>query len=124
MKINVVLKYFIDFIILKRTFHLKHGGRVIRDAKGIFAPKKLCFKAAEYQRNDSGVVTVLPEKVKGCYWSLDGNTTDLTTGENRLHFGFLNQTFTLDFALEKGKTFGFVHLFSDSKIKIENATKN
>ena len=101
--------------------------RVIRDAKNIkkpkllpdnkteiFAPKKLHFKAAEYQQNDSGVVIVLPEKVKGCYWSLDGDTSDLNTGENRLHFGFLNQTFTLDFTLEKGKSFGFVQLFPDS----------
>ena len=89
----------------------------------IFAPKKLHFKAAEYQKNDRGVVIVLPEKGKGCYWSLDGNITDLTTGENRIHFGFLNQTFTLNFALEKSKTFSIVQLFSDSKIKFEHATK-
>ena len=95
--------------------------RVIRDHKNIkkpkllpdntleiFAPKKLRFKPGEYQKNDDGVVIVLPEKVKGYYWSLDGNITDLNTGENRLHFEFLNQTFTLSFTLEKGKTFRFV----------------
>ena len=95
--------------------------RVVRDGKNIkkpkllpdnkieiFAPKKLHFKAAEYQQNNRGVVIILPEKPKDCYWSLDGNTTDLTTTENRLHFGILNQTFTLNFTLEKSKTLGFV----------------
>ena len=94
--------------------------RVVRDHKNIkkpkpfpdntleiFAPKRLRFKPAEYQRNDSGDVIVLPEKVNGYYWSLDGNITDLNTGENRLHFGFLNQAFTLSFTLEKDKQFGF-----------------
>ena len=33
----------------------------------IFAAKKLCFKAAEYQKSDTGIVIVLPENVKGFY---------------------------------------------------------
>ena len=60
------------------------------------------------KKNDSGVLIALTKKVKGYYWSLDGDITDLNTGENRVHFGFLNQTFTLEFTLEKGNTISFV----------------
>ena len=89
----------------------------------IFAHKKLCFKPAEYQKNDSGVLIALQDKIKGYYWLLDGDIADLNTGENRLHFGFLNQTFTLSFTLEKGKTIGFVRQFSDSEIKLNMPRK-
>ena len=44
----------------------------------IFAARKLRFKAAEYQKNNTGVVIVLPEKVQGYYWSLDREFTNST----------------------------------------------
>ena len=107
--------------------------RIIRDHKNIkkpkllpdnvlkiFAPKKLLLKPAEYQQNDSGVVIILHEKVKGYFWSLDGDITDFNSGENRPHFGFLNQNFTLKITIEKGNTFGFVRLFSDADIRFES----
>ena len=55
----------------------------------IFSAKKLRFKPAEYQKNDIGIVIVLPKKVKRFYWSLDGKITDINAGENRLYYRWL-----------------------------------
>ena len=67
----------------------------------IFAPKKLNFKSAEYTQYDTGVVIILPDNFSRYYWSLDSNLKSLNAGENRLYFGLLNQTFTLNFTLQK-----------------------
>ena len=110
--------------------------KVIRDVKSIKKPKilpnnrieiladkKYRFPHAEYRKNDPEIVIVSPEKVQEYHWSLDRKIHRLNTGENRLRFEFLNETWTLDFTLEKEKTDSFVQLLSDSDILIEHASR-
>ena len=110
--------------VIRGSRYIKKPKLVSEHEIEIFAPQDLIFKSSEYTQYDTGIVTVLPENVRGYYWSLNNNIIDLTTGENKPHFGFLNQTFTLDFTLQKNATFGFARLFSDTKIKFEHTTKN
>ena len=51
----------------------------------IFAARKLRFKAAEYQKNNTGVVIVLPEKVQArILLVVRQRIHELNTSENRL----------------------------------------
>ena len=53
----------------------------------IFATEKLSFNPAEYQKkSNSGIVIILPKKVKGFNWLLDGKVADIIDGENKLYF--------------------------------------
>ena len=110
--------------IIRDSRYIKKTKLLSENKIEIFAPKKLVFKSAEYTQYDTGAVIVLPDNVSRYYWTLYSNFKNLNAGENRLHFRFLSQTFTLDFTLTKNDTFGFVQLFSSSKLKFEHATKS